>query len=85
MGRLLPGSLGFLTFLTLGPDEGLSEYLVQKTQAGHSCPFGPLTIPGGQSASALGASLVVLERSTGTSTSIFGVGFGLAGATVGDD
>ena len=33
------------------PDEGLSEYLVQKTQAGTSFPFGPLTIPGGQSAS----------------------------------
>ena len=26
----------FLIFLALGPDEGLSEYLVQKTHAGHS-------------------------------------------------
>ena len=34
-------------------------------------------MPGGQSASALGASLVVFERSTGTSTSILGAGFGL--------
>ena len=35
------------------PEEGLSEYLVQKTQAGHSCPLGPLTMPGGQSRSLL--------------------------------
>ena len=41
-------------------------------------------MPGGQSASALGASLEVLERSTGTSTSIFGVGFGLAGPVGGE-
>ena len=26
----------FLIFLALGPDDGLSEYLVQKTHAGHS-------------------------------------------------
>jgi hypothetical protein len=31
------------------PLDGLSEYLVQKTQAGQSCPFGPRTIPGGRS------------------------------------
>jgi len=37
----------FLIFRILGPLEGLSEYLVQKTQAGQSCPFGPRTIPGG--------------------------------------
>ena len=35
-GALTTPSSGFLTFLALGPDEGLSEYLVQKTQAGHS-------------------------------------------------
>ena len=33
------------------PLEGLSEYLVQKTHAGHSCPLGPRTMPGGQSPS----------------------------------
>ena len=33
------------------PLEGLSEYRVQNTQAGQSCPFGPRTIPGGQSPS----------------------------------
>lgn len=62
----------FLIFLALGPELGLSEYLVQNTQAGHSWPLGPRTIPGGQSASVLGASFDVLERSTGTSMSIFG-------------
>ena len=41
-------------------------------------------MPGGQSASAFGASLEVLERSTGTSTSIFaGLGFGAAGTGFG--
>ena len=79
----LPGSF-FLTFLTLGPDEGLSLYLVQNTQAGHNWPLGPLTMPGGQSASALGASLEVFERSTGTSTSILGTGLVLVEA-VGDE
>ena len=78
----LPGSF-FLTFLTRGPDEGLSLYRVQNTQAGHSWPLGPLTMPGGQSASALGASFEVFERSTGTSTSILGTGLGLLEA-VGD-
>ena len=34
-------------------------------------------MPGGQSASALGASLEVFERSTGTSTSILGAGLAL--------
>ena len=34
-------------------------------------------MPGGQSASALGASLEVFERSTGTSTSILGTGLAL--------
>lgn len=33
------------------PLDGLSEYLVQKTHAGHNCPFGPLTMPGGTSSS----------------------------------
>jgi len=61
---------------------------VQKTHAGHSWPFGPRTMPGGQSASAFGASLDVFERSTGTSTSIFGgafltgAGFGGGGAVL---
>jgi len=73
----------FFIFRALGPLDGLSEYLVQKTQAGHSWPFGPRTIPGGQSASAFGASLEVFERSTGTSTSIFGGGF-LTGAGLGE-
>ena len=41
------------------PLEGLSEYLVQKTQAGQSCPFGPRTIPGGTSS--LPESLELLE------------------------
>ena len=41
-------------------------------------------MPGGQSASALGASLEVFERSTGTSTSILGTGLGLVEA-VGDE
>jgi len=40
-------------------------------------------MPGGQSASALGASLEVFERSTGTSTSILGTGLVLVEA-VGD-
>ena len=30
------GPSDFFTFLALGPDDGLSEYLVQKTQAGQS-------------------------------------------------
>ncbi len=34
------------------PLDGRSEYLVQKTQAGQSCPFGPRTMPGGTSPSA---------------------------------
>ena len=37
--------------LTNSPLEGLSEYRVQNTHAGHSCPFGPRTMPGGQSPS----------------------------------
>ena len=78
-----PPASVFLIFLALGPDEGLSLYLVQNTQAGHSWPLGPLTMPGGQSASALGASFEVFERSTGTSTSILGTGLGLLEA-VGD-
>jgi hypothetical protein len=39
--------------LCYSPLEGLSEYLVQKTQAGQSCPLGPRTIPGGTSSSFL--------------------------------
>ena len=35
------------------PLDGLSEYLVQKTHAGQSCPLGPFTIPGGTSSSFL--------------------------------
>ena len=53
-------SLFFLIFLARGPEEGLSEYRVQKTHAGTSFPLGPRTIPGGQSASLVtpgGASL----------------------------
>ena len=81
-----PPASVFLIFLALGPDEGLSLYLVQNTQAGHSWPLGPLTMPGGQSSSVLGASLEVLEKSTGTSTSIFplgGLGFEAAAADEG--
>ena len=48
-GELPETSLGFLIFLALGPLEGLSEYLVQNTHAGHSWPLGPLTMPGGSS------------------------------------
>ena len=37
-----------LIFFAPGPEFG-SMYLVQNTQAGQSCPFGPRTMPGGQS------------------------------------
>ena len=43
--------------LIFSPLDGLSEYLVQKTQAGHSCPLGPRTMPGGQSASVVQPSI----------------------------
>ena len=69
-----PPASVFLIFLALGPDDGLSLYLVQNTHAGHSWPLGPLTMPGGQSSSVLGASLEVFEKSTGTSTSILPLG-----------
>ena len=39
LGRLSSGfasPLFFFTFLILGPELGRSEYLVQKTQAGHN-------------------------------------------------
>ena len=49
MGRCKTDVLRFPRYYS--PLEGLSEYRVQKTQAGHSCPFGPRTIPGGQSGS----------------------------------
>lgn len=52
------GSSDFLIFLDLGPLDGLSEYLVQKTQAGHNCPLGPRTMPGGQSASVVQPSML---------------------------
>ena len=39
------------------PLDGLSEYLVQKTHAGQSCPLGPRTIPGGTSPSFFGSEL----------------------------
>ena len=47
------------------PLEGRSEYLVQNTHAGHSCPFGPRTMPGGQSPSFsfFGSGLEVSEES----------------------
>ena len=40
-------------------------------------------MPGGQSASALGASLEVLERSMGASTSIFAAGLGFGATATG--
>lgn len=52
-GLELLGDFIFLILRALGPLDGRSEYLVQKTQAGHSCPLGPLTIPGGTSSSFL--------------------------------
>ena len=58
------------------PLEGLSEYRVQNTQAGHSCPLGPRTMPGGTSSSFLSVEVAVAvddgggddleERSTGS-------------------
>ena len=38
-------------FESYSPLDGRSEYRVQNTHAGHSCPFGPRTMPGGQSES----------------------------------
>lgn len=66
--------LGFLARIVRGPAEGLSEYLVQKTQAGMSFPFGPFTIPGGQSASLTNAGEVGFSSAVdGLFTSDLGV------------
>lgn len=36
LGRFSSGAFFFFNFLERGPDEGLSEYLVQNTHAGHN-------------------------------------------------
>jgi len=67
-----------LIFLARGPAEGLSEYLVQNTQAGISLPLGPFTIPGGVSLSFGREGLV----SEGVGEDCFGLGNDEAGDRV---